>query len=136
MIFVAIATVVFLSSCESKSGKRKSSFRNFKEMVEKSRLDSSLVEKKENVNCYTFYLPEYKIEIQATDAIPFKSAGKIVISTSDVSGEFINEFCSSSEGCPSEKWTNDQHQEILGLLLAKKDKQSLPKKDEPKFVLY
>jgi len=135
MIFVAIATVVFLSSCESKSGKRKSSFNAFKEMVEKSRLDSSLVNKQENVSYYMFYLPEYKIDIQTTDVIPFQSGGKIEIFTRDINGEFVREFC-SSEGLHPAKWTNDQQNEILQLLLAKKDKQSLPKKDEPKFVLY
>jgi hypothetical protein len=46
-------------------------------------------------------------------------------------GEFVSKFCTSSNN-----WTEKEKMEILDLLLAKKGKKSLPKKEEQNFFLH
>jgi len=134
MIFVVIATVVFVS-CESKSGKiakiLKASFKEFKEVIEKNPLDSSLANRPKNATYYRFYLPEYQIDIETNGAIRFKTPAKTQIYTRDIMGEFVPKFCTSANN-----WTEKEKMEILDLLLAKKDKKSLLKKEEQNFFLH
>ncbi|MEI7918718.1 MAG: hypothetical protein WCH65_00435 [bacterium] len=122
LIFVAIATVVF-SSCNP-------SFKNFKEIVEKSPLDSSFIKNFETSASYDFYLPEYRIKVFNDCGVPFESKERISIYTISITGQLMYEFCFNADK------DYKHNKEILNLLLAKKDKQSLPKKDESKFILY
>lgn len=135
MIFVVIATVVFVS-CESKSSEGvkdifKTSFKEFKEIIQKSPLDSSFVNKSKNGTYYTFYMSEYQIDIEINGAIRFKTPAETQIYTRDIVGEFVSKFCTSSNN-----WTEKEKMEILDLLLAKKGKKSLPKKEEQNFFLH
>lgn len=127
IVFVVIATVVF-TSCESKSGKRvkdpfKTSFQDFKEVIEKGLLDSSYVNSTEDITYYEFYLPEYKIDLQVKGAIPFKKKGEMQIYTRNIGGELVSKFCTNSNN-----WTEEQKREILNLLLAKKENKKDPRK--------
>ena len=136
MIFVAIATVVF-TSCESKSGKREHTghdffVNSFKKIIEESTLDSSFMKSFKSIKVYDFYLPEYRITINTKDRINFEGPGQIEMYTRDINGKYVMPYCSYVYVYPEkrktneQKWTNDEQQEILNLLLAKKDKQSLP----------
>lgn len=114
-IFIALAIAIF-ASCESKSGKKYSSFGKFKHTIENSRLDSScVVNGDKGTDYYTFYLPKYKIDIHVEGAIPFESGGEISIFTRDIAGEFVSGFCTGPNN-----WTEEQKKEILDLLLKKK----------------
>lgn len=104
----------------------------FKQVIQKEPLDSSFVEKMESGDYYDFYLRSYKISVTVKGYVPFKSKGEISISTVDITGEFVADFSSNRW-----EWSYEQQQEILELLLAKKDKNNVKLvREEPKFVLY
>lgn len=107
--------------------------RHFKQVIYTQPLDSSYVVHGYDGDYYNFYLPSYKITISLNDYVKFKSKGEISTYTINIYGESIYEFCSGMAD-----WSEEQQQEILQLLLAKKDNKNskTPVKEEPKFVLY
>lgn len=103
----------------------------FKEVIEKESLDSSFIEESESTQHYDFYLKSYKITVIRDNYIPFEKKGEMTISTKDIMGEYVGDFC--SDRC---EWSYDQQNQLLQLLLAKKEQGTAkPAKDEPKFVL-
>lgn len=91
--------------------------RRFKKVIEIEPLDSCSIEKLDSADYYDFYLRSYKISITVKGYIPFESKGEISVFTKDITGEIIADFCSNRW-----EWLYEQQQEILQLLLAKKDK--------------
>jgi hypothetical protein len=100
-------------------------------MIATTPLDSSFVKKLESRDVYCFYLSSYKISITLHGFVPFENKGEILISTRDIYGECVLEFGSSS----LTKWSQKQQQEILSILLTKKEKQeSVVSKKNPGFI--
>lgn len=112
IVFVAIATVVF-TSCKSKT----SSFEEFKQIIQNSRLDSCYIHNyMDGVNMsYDFYLPYYHISVYTEKQIKSRQPESIMIFTDDTTSELVTKFCFP----PSE---TKQNKEILLLLLSKKTK--------------
>lgn len=102
----------------------------FKEVIKKEVLDSSFLVESESTQHYDFYLKSYKITVIREDYIPFEKKGEISISTKDIMGEYVNDFCSGRW-----EWSYEEQNELFNLLLAKKKETAKPAKDEPKFVL-
>lgn len=87
------------------------SFRHFKKMIETTSLDSC----SDKGWVDEFYLGLYKISIIVEESIPFESKGEIIITTKDIFGEYLLEFCSDAS-----KWSYEQRQEIFVMLTEKK----------------
>ncbi len=89
--------------------------RQFKQVIQKESLDSSFVNTLESGDYYDFYLRSYKVSINVRGYVPFESKGEIYITTVNIVGESVADFCSNKQ-----EWSYEQKKEILQLLLAKK----------------
>lgn len=90
--------------------------RHFKQIINAQPLDSSRVIYGNVADYYDFYLKSYEISIDVSGFEEFKSKGEISTHTINIYGEYVDEFYSSANG-----WTYEQQEEILQLLLAKKE---------------
>jgi len=95
------------------------SLRHFKNMIETTPIDSSFIKQNVSNVLYYFYLGSYMITINVDELVKFESRGEISTYTKDIYGEWALEFSSTD----LTKWSQEDQQEILQLLLSKLDKE-------------